>query len=120
MWYIIISILFLIYFVLAILIIFNERKEEQKLGELEDFLFINFSSKKYTKYCTFYEDKKDKYIEITIDSNKKEYFPADDIMFVGCLKESGKTEIVFYPDGEKRVIVEETIESIKNKINGKS
>ena len=41
-------------------------------------------------------------------------------MFLGVLKETGKTEVVFYPYGEKRLIVEETIESLKNKINERS
>ena len=41
-------------------------------------------------------------------------------MFLGELKDSGKTEVVFYPYGEKRIVVEESIESLTNKINGKS
>ena len=98
MWYII-GIIFLVCFILTIGIIFKDRLK----GAIDDFLEINLSPEKYTIYCVSYEIEEDKRI-----------------MFLGTLKETGKPVIVFYPYGEKRIIVDETIESIKNKINGKS
>ena len=120
MWYIIIM-FFLICFILTIWILSKDRLEGQRLGALEDFLELNLSPEKYTSYCIFYKIKKeDKQILINIDSSRREHFSVNDIMFLGVLKETGKTEVVFYPYGEKRIIVEETIESLNNKINERS
>lgn len=119
MWYLVV-IFFLICFVSTIWILFKDRLEGQRLGAIDDFLKLNLSPEKYTSYCVFYKIKEDKRIWINIDSSRREHFFVNDIMFLGVLKETGKTEVVFYPYGEKRIIVEETIESLKNKINERS
>lgn len=119
MWYIV-GIIFLICFIFTIGIIFKDRLEGERLGAIYDFLELNLSPKEYTSYYVFYKIKEDKRIWINIDSSRREHFLVNDIMFLGTLKETGKTEVVFYPYGKKRIIVNETIESIKNKINGKS
>ena len=119
MWYLVI-IFFLICFIFTIWILFKDKLERQRLGAIDDFLELNLSPEKYTSYCVFYKIKEDKQIWINIDSSRREHFFVNDIMFLGVLKETGKTEVVFYPYGEKRLIVEETIESLKNKINERS
>ena len=119
MWYLIVIFL-LIYSVFTIWILFKDRLEGQRLGAIDDFLELNLSAEKYTSYCVFYKIKEDKRIWINIDSSRREHFFVNDIMFLGVLKETGKTEVVFYPYGEKRIIVEESIESLKNRINERS
>ena len=120
MWYIV-GIIFLIGFIFTIGIIYKDGLEGERLGAIYDFLELNLSPEKYTNYCVFYKTREeDKQIWINIDSSRREHFLVNDIMFIGILKETGKTEVAFYPYGEKRIIVDETIESIKNKINGKS
>lgn len=119
MWYLVI-IFFLICFIFTIWVSFKDKLEAQRLGAIDDFLELNLSPEKYTSYCVFYKIKEDRRIWININSSRREHFLANDIMFLGVLKETGKTEVVFYPYGEKRLIVEETIESLKNKINERS
>lgn len=115
-----VGIIFLLCLILMIWVVYKDRAEGYRLGEVEDFLLINLSPKVYTRYNIFYKLREDKYIWINIDSSRKERILTNDIMFLGELKESGKTEVVFYPYGEKRIVVEESIESLTNKINGKS